>query len=129
MSSTEFPMEAQQADVTVGHSQVFRCHIRRLLLCSTLVVGGLFTGYLSVGWAEITGSYLGVSLQEGIMTGTGMGPTSIQIDHVEYQVHPKIVVKVASGEAWSLKALPSGATVRFHVQEGQIDVLIYVPNN
>jgi hypothetical protein len=127
MSSTEYPMKAQHAHVTVGHSQVFRDHIRRLFLCSALVVGGLFTGYLPVGWADNTGSYLGVSLQEGIMTGRG--PTSIQIDHAEYRVHPKIVVKVAPGDDWSLDALPLGATVRFHVQEGQIDFLMYVPNN
>lgn len=127
MSSIEYPTTIHRAGTIESRRRVFHNHFCKWFVCSALVVGGLFTGYLPVGWAETTGLYLGVSMQEGIMTGRG--PTSIQIDYIEYQVHPKIVVKVASGEAWSLDALPPGATIRFHVQEGQIDFLMYVPNN
>lgn len=127
MSSTENPMVTRQADVTQGCNQLSRRHIHRLLLCSALVVGALLTGQPSGGWAQMAASHLGTPLQEGIMTG--IGTNSIQIDRVDYPIHPKIVVKVAPGAPWSLDALPVRATVRFHVTEGQIDLLIYVPNN
>lgn len=127
MSSTEHCITTQRAGATESRSQVSRRLLYWLFFCSALVIGGGFAGYPSNGWAEVTSSYRGVPLQEGIMTGKGA--TSVQIDGVDYRVHPKIVVTVAPGDAWSLDALPSGATVRFHVQEGQIDFLMYVPNN
>jgi hypothetical protein len=78
-------------------------------------------------WAGPVDTIPTTSLPEGVVTE--VRPNSIEIDHVAYGLHPKLVVKIAPGASWSIESLPHNATVRYHVVEGKVDFLLYVPNS
>lgn len=57
---------------------------------------------------------------------TALGKKSIQINGKDYPLDSHVIVKYDTGGAASLPAIAHGDTVRFHLKQGRIDMLVIV---
>ena len=64
------------------------------------------------------------SFADGVLTADPA--REIEIDHVRFALHAEAMVMDNEGRVRRLQDLREGATVKFHVQQRTIDVLIWV---